>query len=175
MAGSREGSSTSSSTSRPTWTFDTPVNPRAGSARSTVWPCGSRMPAFGRISTRARTCVVLGRGPLDPAGERLAGQALVRLPVELTGARDDLIRDGRRGRRLVPAGAGRPVAHVLLVEGRLRSPRRVAVGGPEARRVRRADLVGEDERAVVVEAELELRVGEDDAALARMGGDALVD
>src|SRR4051812_488038 len=174
MAGSREGSSTSSSTSRPTWTFDTPVKPRAGRARSTVCPCGSRMPAFGRMRTRARTTGPLRRGPLEPAVEGLAGEALVGLEIELARARHHVVRDGGRRRRLVPARARRPVAHVLLVERRLRAPGRVPLGRPEAGGVRRAHLVAEDQGAVLVEAELELRVGEDDAVLARVAGDALV-
>ena len=36
-------------------TRETPSNLSAGSARSTAWPCGSRMPAFGRTSTVAFT------------------------------------------------------------------------------------------------------------------------
>src|ERR687893_19676 len=36
-------------------TLRTPSNPSAGSARSTAWPCGSRIPAFGRMRTRALT------------------------------------------------------------------------------------------------------------------------
>jgi hypothetical protein len=51
----------------------------------------------------------------------------------------------------------------------------VLVGGPEARGVRGADLIAEHERAVLVEPELELRVGEDHAALARVLGDRAVD
>ena len=53
MAGTWDGSSTSSSTSRPIRTCEAPAKPSAGSARSTVWPWGSRIPSFGRISTRA--------------------------------------------------------------------------------------------------------------------------
>ena len=52
-SGSRAGSSASSSTMRPTRTCSTPSKPSAGSARSTALPCGSRMPSFGRIRTRA--------------------------------------------------------------------------------------------------------------------------
>ena len=48
----------------------TPSKPSAGSARSTVWPCGSRMPALGRTGTRA----LIRRRPLaaEPGVERLA-------------------------------------------------------------------------------------------------------
>ena len=51
----------------------------------------------------------------------------------------------------------------------------VAVRRPEARRVGREHLVAEDDRAVGAAAELELRVGEDDPALARVRGAELVD
>ena len=50
------GGSAASSTRRPTWTLATPSKPSAGSARSTAWPCASRMPAFGRMRTRTLTC-----------------------------------------------------------------------------------------------------------------------
>src|SRR4051794_39321232 len=113
--------------------------------------------------------------PLQPGRERLAGEPLVRGHVALARLRHHVVRDGGRRRRLVPAGAGRPVAHVLLVEARLAAPDLVLVGRPEARRVRRADLVAEHELPVAVEPELELRVGEDDPALARVVGDGLVD
>src|SRR6185503_10701607 len=114
-------------------------------------------------------------GALQPGRERLAGQPLVRGHVALARLRHDVVGNRRRGRRLVPAGAGRPVAHVLLVEARLPTADLVLVGGPEARGVRRADLVAENELAVRVKPELELRVGEDDPALARVIRDGLVD
>ena len=57
-----------------------------------------------------------------------------------------------------------PVAHELLVEAGLRAPGVVLVRGPEARRVRRQHLV-DDDRLAVDDAKLELRVGDDDAAL----------
>src|ERR1700759_3072713 len=109
--------------SRPTWTLRTPVKPSAGSARSTAWPWGSRMPALGLTRTRARTRGSPG-GPLrprelDPGAERLAGDPLVGLDVLLTRARDHVV--GNRGRRRVaiPAGGRGPVAHVLLVKAGL--------------------------------------------------------
>ena len=70
--GSRARSSTSSSTSRPTWTLRRPSKPSAGSARSTAWPCGSRIPAFGRIRTRALTA------PRAPATRRTARRPAAR-------------------------------------------------------------------------------------------------
>ena len=38
---------------------ETPPKPSAGSARSTAWPWGSRIPALGRTSTRARISSLL--------------------------------------------------------------------------------------------------------------------
>src|SRR3954452_19554958 len=146
MESSSDGSSTSSSTRRPTWTLETPRNPSAGSARSTAMPCGSRMPALGRVRTRARTALRVG--PADPVVEGLAGDALVGLDVELARAGDDVVRDRRRRRRLVPAARRGPVADVLLVEGRLPAAGLVAVGRPVARRVGRQDLVPDHELAV---------------------------
>ena len=168
--GSCAGSSTSSSTSRPTCTLRTPSNPSAGSARSTACPCGSRIPALGRIRTRALTPTAL-----QPARERLAGELLVGGHVALARRGHDVVGDRRRRRGLVPARAGGPVAHVLLVERRLAVPDLVLVGGPEARRVGRADLVAEREHAGGVEPELELRVGQDHAARPGVLGDRLVD
>src|SRR5579859_2342659 len=172
MAGSCAGSATSSSISRPTCTLATPSKPSAGSARSTAWPWGSRIPSFGLTRMRART---LCARPLDPAGERLAGDPLVGLDVLLARACDHLVGDRRRGRVAVPPGRGRPVAHVLLVEARLAPAGRILVGGPEARGVRRAHLIAEGQGAVPVEAELELGVGQDDPPLAGVLGGELVD
>src|SRR2546423_6244593 len=174
MRSSCDGSSTSSSTMRPTCTCDTPLKPSAGSARSTVWPCGSRIPSLGRMSTRART---LSRpAPLEPRGERLPGDALVGLAVEGAGALGHVVRQPWSGRRLVPSGARCPVAHVLLVERGLRAAGRVAIGRPEARRVRGEYLVAHhDPTRLRVATELELRVREDDAALPGMVGSEFVE
>ena len=51
-----------------TGTPDTPSKPSTGSARSTVWPSGSRMPSLGRMSTRA----LMGRLRCAPATPRAA-------------------------------------------------------------------------------------------------------
>ena len=67
---------------------------------------------------------------------------------------------------MIPAGCVEPVAHVLLVERRLRAARLVLVDRPEAAGVRGQDLVDQDDLALD-DAELELRVGDDDAALER--------
>src|SRR3954449_1592438 len=139
----------SSSMRRPTWTFATPSKPSAGSARSTATPWGSRMPAFGRTSTRARVLIARSRAhgtqsrrhPREPGVERLARDPLVGVDVALARPGDDVVGDRRRRWLLVPAGARRPVAHVLLVEARLRAADLVRVGRPEARRVGRQHLV----------------------------------
>ena len=47
-----------------------PRSPSAGSARSTASPCGSRMPAFGRISTRARITRRVRSGRATPGRAR---------------------------------------------------------------------------------------------------------
>ena len=77
-------------------------------------------------------------------------------------------RRAAAARRAVPAGRrrGQPVADELLVERRLRAARLPLVGGPEAGRVRGQHLVGQRPASVAVEAELELGVRQDDAALA---------
>src|SRR3954449_6102832 len=115
-----------------------------------------------------------GARPLQPGRERLAREPLVGGHVALARGGHHVVGDRRRGRRLVPPRAGGPVAHVLLVERGLPTTRLVLVGRPEARGVRRADLVAEHQLAALVEPELELRVREDDPALARVVGDRAV-
>src|SRR6188768_793195 len=127
------------------------------------------MPSFGRISTRAFTAANLASG-----SERLAGDALVGLDVFGPRLLDHVGRQLRRRRLFVPAGLRGPVAHVLLVEGGGRGARLVARGGPEARGVGGQHLVAEDDLGAGAAAELELGVGEDDPALGRVLGAALV-
>src|ERR1019366_7373702 len=185
ISGSRAGSATSSSISRPTRTSRTPSNPSAGSAASTAAPWGSRIPAFGRTRTRAFTLAMVvpgaagarsgrGAGARQPGGEWLADDPLVGVAVARLRALDDLRWNRRRRWRAIPAARRRPVAHELLVEARLRAARLVALGVPEARGVGGQHLVAEDQRAVGRETELELRVGQDDAAGASVLGGALV-
>ena len=131
------------------------------------------MPAFGRIRTRALTrgahaLAATPRTARPPAARRRARSARASAATTSSGI-------GGAGGVLSQPVPGGPVADVLLVERRLRAARLVLVGGPEARGVRRADLVAEHQRAVGVEPELELRVGEDHAALARVVGDRAVD
>src|ERR671921_1768685 len=52
MPSTSSADSTSISMRRPIWTLSTPSKPRAGRARRTASPWGSRMPLFGRTSTR---------------------------------------------------------------------------------------------------------------------------
>ena len=68
-----------------------------------------------------------------------------------------------------------PVTDELLVVRRLRLAGLVALERPEAGAVRRQDLIAEDDVAVLIEAELELRVGDDDAARECVRGALLVD
>jgi hypothetical protein len=60
---------------------------------------------------------------------------------------------------------GTKIANAYLVIGRLALANLVLVRGPEARAVRSEDLVDQHDLAGLVEAELELGVGDDDAAL----------
>src|SRR5450755_2297293 len=174
ISGRRSGSSTSSSIIRPTCTLRTPVKPSAGRARSTAWPWGSRIPALGLTSTRARIALRGARAG-QPGVELLAADALVGLDVLLAGARDHVVGDRRRRRVAIPARPRRPVAYELLVEAGLAAAGLVAVGRPETRGVRRADLVADRQPAVGVQTELELGVGEDDPVGASVVGGVLIE
>src|SRR5260221_198156 len=116
-----------------------------------------------------------GSGPLPSPLEGALRNPLVGLDV--LGARllDHVGRQLGRRRLVVPTGGIGPVAHELLVEGRLRLARLVAVSGPEARGVGSEDLVAEDDLGAGVGAKLELGVGEDDPPLGRVLGAAPVD
>src|SRR3990172_2044225 len=92
-------------------------------------------------------------------------KAMERLAVLFAGLRRYLWWQLRRRRCPAPAGLGQVIADLLLVEAGLHLPGPVLVGGPEAAGVRRQALVDED-HLVVQPAELELRVGDDDAPLA---------
>src|SRR5579862_9360716 len=88
-------------------------------------------------------------------------QTRERLAVLVAGARDHLRRQLRPGGALVPGERLEVVAHVLLVEARRARADTVGIGGPEARGVRGEHLVDEREGAGLVDAELELGVGDD--------------
>src|SRR5438876_8625491 len=62
----------------------------------------------------------------------------------------------------------------LLVEARLAPAGRVAVGGPEPGGVGRENLVDHEQATVGRAAELELRIGDDDAPWRRVGATGLV-
>ena len=136
-------------------------------------PWGSRMPAFGRISTRA-PLHRSRRRPCGPASlEGLAGDQLVRLDVARAGARDDVLGDRRRRRPLVPAAVPRPsrartACRSSAAPARPRSRPRASSARSRASAPRRP---GPPARPIVlVQAQLELRVGQDHAALARVLG-----
>ncbi len=78
------------------------------------------------------------------------------------------------GRLVVPSARVEPVPHELLVEAGLRTSRLVPIDRPEPAGVGRAHLVDEDQ-LTSGEAELELRVGHDHAAIGGRDPDALVD
>src|SRR5947208_3856134 len=104
--------------------------------------------------------------------QRLPRDQAERLPIPLARRLHHLQRQRRRRGIAVPLPlllqARQVVAQRLLVEARLRASRLVAVRRPEARRVGREDLVDHEEPPVRARAELELRVGDDDAARARV-------
>ena len=108
------------------------------------------------------------------SGQFVARQQPVGFPV-LGLCRGDHVRGQfRPGRLLVPADAFEVVADVLLVERRLRPAGRVALGGPEARRIRRQRFVNPDQ-FVADQPELKLGIGQQDAARLGIGRGATVD
>src|ERR687891_1899528 len=99
----------------------------------------------------------------------------IGLAVPLGCRLDRALRKGREWWLAVPASrlslGLEEVAHGLLVERHLRSAGAPLLGVPEARRVGRQDLVDQEELAVRPArspAELELRVGEDEAVISRV-------
>ncbi len=91
-----------------------------------------------------------------------------RLPVLLRRTLHHLRRQLGGGGAFVPAGGREPVAHVLLVEAGRVLAQPVGVRRPEAGGVRGEGLVDEGETPFLVQAELELGVGDEDAAGARI-------
>src|SRR5579885_1612533 len=100
-----------------------------------------------------------------PGSLRQPGQGFAIL---LTGAGDDLRRQLRSRRLLVPVESLEIVTHELLVEARRAGAGAVRVGRPEAGGIGRERLIDQDERAALIDTELELGVGNDDAAAERM-------
>src|SRR4029077_6040986 len=127
--------------------------PRPG--RRSAWAHGRTRPPPPRNPLAASGA---GAGPV---GERAAGDALVALDVPRPRGVDDLVGQGRGRWALVPVEAVEVVPHRLLVERWWGGAGLPLVRGPEARRVRRQDLVGQHQLAVD-ETELELGVGDED-------------
>src|SRR5579864_5775866 len=88
---------------------------------------------------------------------------------------DDVVGEFRRWAGLVPTGALEPIADVLFVERGLGITGLIAVGGPKARAIRRQHFVDEQDLAGRQRSPFELRVGDQDAATARVTGGMAVD
>src|SRR5881397_960005 len=131
------------------------------------WPCPGDRGAPASTTRRPGTGTsspVRHSHALTVPVEPLAGDPFVGLPVGVFGPLDHAGRQLRRRWLVVPPARIEPVPDELLVERWLGRAGRVAIGRPEARRVRREHLVHQDQLAID-EAELELRVRHDDAAL----------
>src|SRR5688572_22123691 len=161
------------------------ANPVWGGRFRPPCPAGPRVPASGSRAPRRRTSsallpetlerrVVVARWRSRVGREERTGDALIGLRVARRRARDHLGREPRCRWLVIPAGRIQPIAHELLVERRLGAARHVAVGRPEPGGVGRPYLVDQDQ-VPVREAELELRVREDDAAGCRRVGETVVD
>src|ERR1019366_10540366 len=98
------------------------------------------------------------------------GDAAVSLEIALAGGLHDACRQRRRRRLAVPAAGTalgvEVIAQRLLVETRLRLAGLVDIRRPEPRTVGGHHLVDQDDMAVLVAAEFELGVGDDDALAA---------
>src|SRR5450830_1336397 len=104
----------------------------------------------------------------------LARQAFDGFKVLGLGFFDDVGRQRRRRCGLAPGQCFQVVAHELLVERRRRDAGLIGIGRPEARGVGRQHFIHQVHDAVVVEAEFEFGVGDDDAARGRVLGRGLV-
>src|SRR6266436_9338418 len=113
------------------------------------------------------------RTPPGSSGNRIS-QASERLAIFAGGALDDFGRQRGRRRRFVPGLRLQPVAHELLVEARRRLARPILVLWPEARRIRRQHLVHQAQDPGRVQSELELRIGDQDAAALSVGKRLLI-
>ena len=98
------------------------------------------------------------------SSELLPGQHLISLQVFA----DRLFYDILRQRPVIARVGLEPVAGELLVEGRLAVPRLVLVSWPETGAVGCEHLIAEDEIAVLIQAELEFGIRNDDAAASRV-------
>src|SRR5690606_34813175 len=141
-------------------------NPSRSTTPASSLKSARMIPADARLSNpRRKFFVRISSACTAPGtGSGLAGQAGQRLAVFVGGLLADLGRYLRRRCLLVPAGGFQPVAHELLVEARRIAAFGIAVGRPEAAGIRGQRLVHQGQGAVVVQTELELGVGDDDAA-----------
>ena len=167
-AAASASASTVRSTCLPMRTAETFVHPIAGSAPSTALPCGSSSPGFSDTRTSNRcfipTTALPGSardppppipGPRSSDHPKRAGTRRTPRPRAARrphGSGRPSLRRRRRAARAAAAPCSsreslEPVADELLVERRLRPARRVAVGRPEARGVRREHLVDQDQLA----------------------------
>src|SRR5439155_18193584 len=105
--------------------------------------------------------------------ELFSGQQVVSLEVLVAGFGDDLGQERRRGRLLVPIERLEVIPDKLFVETGLAAAGLIPVGRPETGGIRRQHLVNE-QQTPLIETELELGVGDDDAALPRVGAGGLV-
>ena len=94
----------------------------------------------------------------------LGGQQPQRFAIVIAGARENVGRQMRRGRLLVPVQRFQIVAYELLVETRRTDAGLIRCHRPEAGGVGGERLVDQQEIARLVDAEFELRVGDDDVA-----------
>src|SRR6266851_3987330 len=99
--------------------------------------------------------------------EGLAGDRLENADIESRSLEDDVARNLGDLVLVRVAARHHPAAHEILVEalGRLAGGETLGIGAvePIAAAIRRVDLVGEDDLAVLVEAELVFRVDQDEA------------
>src|SRR5437016_14393918 len=93
-----------------------------------------------------------------------SGDASVSVAIALAGRVHDFCRQRRGGSLAIPLPLflqiGQVIAQRLFVEARLAAAYLIAVGRPEARGVRRQDLVDDEQLTVGRRAELEFRVGD---------------
>src|SRR6185503_17565899 len=109
----------------------------------------------------------------------MTGDAQERIQITLAGCANDVRRQGRRRSFAIPATRATLVIEIvakrLLVEARLRSPRRVMLGWPEARAVGREHFIDQRDATIAIATELELGVGDDDSAIRGDGAATFVD
>src|SRR6185369_13063483 len=125
-------------------------------------------PAGARVSATATH-----RPPCGLFRDR-TGEASERLRILRCRLLDDLRGQPRARRALVPVQRFQVITHDLLVETGRTDAHPVLVSGPEAGRIRRKHFVDEYQLAIWRQAELELRVSDDDAAPRGMRGGEVV-